>query len=177
MHHLGIVRAILLCLVLIVARFYCLNEAMFHRQRGKYLSNRVIRTQQLNSEFECSISCSTEPSCASLNYKSTGDGQGLCELNNETLSDPPGKHGMDIPEFIHLGIVKRVSSVSSVEYILYLIFQPSEPLRKQKSETLHLTFHMSAHTDTNLFYTSISISTLPTRSTLLKVSLRPSTNQ
>ena len=87
----------------------CTEKAFFLRSEKMYLQSYVIKTKQTYSETECGMSCVADKSCASVNYKISGIGKGRCELNNETIKEVPDKETYK-PEFIHLVIVKRVSS-------------------------------------------------------------------
>lgn len=95
----------------------CLNEVLFQREEGKHLPGRVIETKHTNSEFECSLYCTIEESCLSVNYKYTGESKGLCELNDEALLDPP-ENGLAQPEFSYLGVVDRVRKYISNTFCL-----------------------------------------------------------
>jgi hypothetical protein len=69
----------------------------------------LIGTSQAESELECCISCVGDGLCASVNYKASGIGKGLCELNNKTLQEISNADGsMNNPEFNHLCIIKKV---------------------------------------------------------------------
>ena len=47
--------------------------------------------------------------CASVNYKVSGVGKGLCELNDKTLHEASGSDEESKPEIVHLYIIKKVS--------------------------------------------------------------------
>ena len=86
------------------------EQAIFRRKEHTYLANHVIKTKQAETELECGMHCVADGSCASVNYKTSGIGKGLCELNSmKTLkeaSDADGsKHN---PEFNHLYIIEKV---------------------------------------------------------------------
>ena len=89
----------------------CSLQAFFQREEGKYLGNNVIRTEQTENGLDCAALCSRESSCLSVNYKMSGENQGLCELNNDTLENSKLEDGSAMPEFVNLKILKRVSSV------------------------------------------------------------------
>ena len=83
-----------------------IKEAIFRINKEEYLTNHVIETKQAESELECGMHCVGKESCASANYKTSGVGKGLCELNSkpsrDEISDRLGK-----PEFIHLYIIQQ----------------------------------------------------------------------
>ena len=86
-----------------------IKQAIFHRKVQNYFANHVIGTSQAESELECCISCVGDGLCASVNYKASGIGKGLCELNNKTLQEISNADGsMNNPEFNHLCIIKKV---------------------------------------------------------------------
>lgn len=62
-----------------------MKQAFFHRKIGKYLANHVVERKHAVSEPECGVYCVSDGSCASVNYKSSGVDEGLCELNSKTL--------------------------------------------------------------------------------------------
>ena len=82
------------------------GEAMFRREKGKYLNGNVIKTLYARSEFDCRLFCAREAACASVNYKISGENKGKCELTTALLS-----HGnaVEKTEFNNLEIVYRVS--------------------------------------------------------------------
>ena len=86
------------------------HQAPFGRKVKKYLANHVIESTQTNSVLECAMYCVRHGSCASVNYKVSGVGKGLCELNNKTLHDTSGSGEETKPEFNHLYIIKKVSN-------------------------------------------------------------------
>ena len=82
--------------------------ALFHRHEGRYLPNRVIRRTLANTETDCAMYCLREEECVSVNYKPSGEERaGLCELNNETLSET-FTNDLNKEEFNHLQIFQRV---------------------------------------------------------------------
>ena len=86
-----------------------IEQAIIRKKKHTYLANHVIKTKQAETELECGRHCVRVGSCMSVNYKTSGIGKGLCELNSKTLqetSDADGsKHN---PEFNHLYIIKKV---------------------------------------------------------------------
>jgi hypothetical protein len=88
----------------------CSTKQVFFRIREqKYLANHVIETKQAESELQCGIHCVGDGSCTSVNYKTSGIGKGLCELNSKTLQEISNPDdNMHNPEFNHLHIVKKV---------------------------------------------------------------------
>ncbi|CAB4021512.1 Hypothetical predicted protein, partial [Paramuricea clavata] len=87
----------------------CLVEqAIFHTKEQTYLANHVIQTKQAETELECNMHCVADGSCASVNYKTSGIGKGLCELNSETLEETSDADGsLHNPEFNHLYIIEK----------------------------------------------------------------------
>ena len=93
----------------------CLTQqAPFGRKFKTYLANHVIKSTQTNNELECVMYCVRHDSCASVNYKVSGIGKGLCELNDQALQESSGKDEKTKPEFNHLYIIKKVSDFKSV---------------------------------------------------------------
>ena len=92
----------------------CSTQAIYHKRKGKYLANYVIRTTKAKSEQECATHCFKESQCASVNFKTSGDGKGLCELNSKTLDEESNEATHDL-EFNHLDIVKRVRFVPEIK--------------------------------------------------------------
>jgi hypothetical protein len=85
------------------------REAIFRRKEQTHLANHVIKTKQAETELECCMHCVADGSCASVNFKTSGIGKGLCELNNKTLQEASDADGSKhIPEFSHLYIIKKV---------------------------------------------------------------------
>ena len=86
-----------------------IRQAFFRKIQQKRLENLVIDTKQTNDELECVIHCIEDGSCTSVNYKTSGIGKDLCELNNSTLLNTPDVvRRIRNPEFDHLYIVKKV---------------------------------------------------------------------
>ena len=98
-----------------------IKEASFLINKQKYLANHVIETKQAEGELQCSTHCVRVGSCVSvMNYKTSGIGKGLCELNSKTLqeiSDPD--ENMHNPEFNHLYIMKKVRKLRALLYNAY----------------------------------------------------------
>jgi hypothetical protein len=86
-----------------------IKQDFFHIKRQKYLANHVIETKQANSELQCAMHCIGVRSCASVNYKISGIGKGLCELNNKTLQEISDADGsLHNSEFNNLYRIKKV---------------------------------------------------------------------
>ena len=83
------------------------HNALNYRYRGKYLRNHVIRTKIAMTEGECAMYCLKDEECVSANYKTAGENSGLCELNNQTLSEAC-IYSEDNKEFNNLQILQRV---------------------------------------------------------------------
>ena len=94
-----------------ITQVMCTEQAYFLRKEQKYLANHVIETKQADSDLECGLHCVADGSCASVNYKTSGDGKGRCELNDKTLQEIPDEETQD-PEFTHLAVDKRVSKIT-----------------------------------------------------------------
>ena len=98
------------------------EQVTFLKSEQKYLKNHVMETRQADSELKCGFYCAKNKSCKSINYKTSGVGKGLCELNNKTIeetSDVDDK--IDNPEFNHLAVIERVSIVKHALYVLELL--------------------------------------------------------
>ena len=78
----------------------CFREAVFYKEKGVYFANHVIETEETSSELECCSLCLVQTPCTSVNYKSSGDREGLCELNDRILKDFP-HHGTKNSEYIY----------------------------------------------------------------------------
>ena len=85
------------------------KQTFFHRKVGQYLPDSVITTKYAECEFECSVLCTIHKGCLSVNYKVSGLGQGLCQLNNNTISE---KVGVTDDHFVYLAIAMWVSYFS-----------------------------------------------------------------
>ena len=88
------------------------EQAIFERNEQKYLANHVIETKQAGSELECGLHCIADKSCTSINYKTSGDGKGRCELNNRTSHVDDKIHDL---EFNHLAVIERVSTIKHAQ--------------------------------------------------------------
>jgi hypothetical protein len=96
-----------------------IKQAVFLINKQRYLAYHVIETKQAESELQCGMHCVRVRSCVSVNYKISGIGKGLCELNNKTLleiSDADGN--MHNSEFNHLDIIKKVWEESLLLYTI-----------------------------------------------------------
>jgi hypothetical protein len=85
---------------------HTLKQAFFQRQKAQYLPDNVIKTKFAKTELECSLYCTRLEGCLSVNYKISGVGKGLCQLNNNTISE---KGGVEEPNFVYLQIAPWVS--------------------------------------------------------------------
>ena len=92
------------------------HEAFFRINKSKYLENHVIETRQAKTELECGIHCLGHGSCVSVNYKTSGIGKGLCELNNKTLQNADHDEIMKNPDFSHLYMIKTVRRIRELFY-------------------------------------------------------------
>ncbi len=91
------------------------KQAMFHKNKQKYLANHVIATKQAGSESECGMYCVRDGSCSSVNYKTSGIGKGRCELNKKTLQETSQvDESVHDPEFNHLVVIKPVSRIMNL---------------------------------------------------------------
>jgi hypothetical protein len=90
-------------------------QAIFRRNKQKYLANHVIATKQVGSETECGMYCVRDGLCSSVNYKTSGIGKGRCELNKKKLQETFDVDGsVHDPEFNHLVIIKLVSKIMNL---------------------------------------------------------------
>ena len=95
----------------------CLSKQMLLRRNvQKYLANHVIETKQAQSERECGMYCVRDGSCESVNYKTSGIGKGLCELNSKTLQEASEYDQETNPEFNHLHVIKKVRKLNIILY-------------------------------------------------------------
>jgi hypothetical protein len=68
-----------------------------------------MKTKQAETELQCGLHCVADGSCASVNFKTSGIGKGLCELNSKILQDTSDADGsLHNSEFNHLYIIKKV---------------------------------------------------------------------
>jgi hypothetical protein len=84
---------------------HCFQEALFRKENGVYFANNVLKTEDTSSEMECCSNCLQDKSCTSVNYKTSGDYQGFCELHAETLEDYP-QNGIENHEFSYFEKLK-----------------------------------------------------------------------
>ena len=85
------------------------KQAVFQREKQKYLANHVIATRQAQDELTCALYCIGHDSCASVNYKISGERKGLCELNSEISQKASGNdERLTTSEFVHFYILKKV---------------------------------------------------------------------
>ena len=87
-----------------------INELMFRKVAKRYLANHVIDAKQAGSELECGMYCTIHGSCISANYKTSGSGKGLCELNDKTLQEVSENDKKTKSEFSHLYFVKPIAT-------------------------------------------------------------------
>ena len=106
-----------------------IKEAIFRVNEKEYLPNYVIETKQAESELECGIQCVAKESCASVNYKTSGAGKGLCELNSKPSRQEVSKR-LHQPEFNLLYIVKEVSEYERELHVHFL----AERVSRQREE-------------------------------------------
>ncbi len=83
-----------------------MKHAIFTRKTGKFLPDSVIATKYAESELECSMHCTSHDACLSVNYKTSGVDQGLCQLNNNTHSEKLKL--VSDEKFVHLSVIRRV---------------------------------------------------------------------
>ena len=70
-----------LSLVLCLGAEIVQRSALFEtKQNAKVYAGRLIKRQRTHSSVSCTQKCLSEPLCASFNYDSSSNGQGLCEL-------------------------------------------------------------------------------------------------
>jgi hypothetical protein len=107
-----------LAFLLVASKQFCsptTQNALNYRHRGKYLRNHVIRTTIAMTESDCAVYCLKDEECASVNYKTTGENLGLCELNNTTLSEAC-TYSEDNQEFNNLQILQRVRNTLDISH-------------------------------------------------------------
>ena len=109
-----------------------IKEAVFRINEKEYLPNYVIETKQAQSELQCGMQCVAKESCASVNYKTSGVGKGLCELNSKPSRQEISKR-LHKPEFNHLYIIKKVSEYVRHERDLRVHFV-AERVSRQREE-------------------------------------------
>ena len=86
------------------------QQAIFKRNKQKYLANHIIETKQADSELKCGIHCLGDKSCTSVNYKTSGIGKGRCELNDKTVEKTCNVNDkIHDAEFNNLVVIRRVS--------------------------------------------------------------------
>ncbi|CAB4044266.1 Hypothetical predicted protein, partial [Paramuricea clavata] len=84
------------------------EQAIFRRKEQTYFANHVVKTKQTETELECGMHCVANGLCASVNFKTSGNGKGLCELNSKTLQEASDAVGsMHNPEYNHLYIIRK----------------------------------------------------------------------
>ena len=106
-----------------------IQQAPFGKKGKKYLANHVIESTQTGNELECAMYCVRHGSCASVNYKVSGVGKGLCELNNKTIHEASGSDEETKFEFNHLYIIKKVSNFTSYSFLILRFQTKTNPNR------------------------------------------------
>ena len=96
----------------------CTTEAVYRKIKGKYLPDNAYKILKTNNELHCSSYCSSDASCVSVNFKTSGKESGLCELNNKAMAENDGQNNA---EYNYLGIVTRVGSCV-YEQLCYCVF-------------------------------------------------------
>ena len=74
---------------------HCFQEAFFRKETAIYFADHAFKTEFTSSETECCGHCLEDASCTSVNFKTVGDHQGLCELNANILEDFPQDRKQD----------------------------------------------------------------------------------
>ena len=96
------------------------SEVIFKKSKQTYLPNHVLKTKQADSEMECGLHCTEDESCASINYKTSGIGEGRCELNIKTVEETSGvDEKIYHPEFNHLAVIEQVSIQFKIHFIAW----------------------------------------------------------
>ena len=86
------------------------EEAILKRNEQRYLTDYVIETKQAGTELECGLHCLADKSCTSVNYKTSGIGKGLYELNYKTVKETSNVDDkIHDQEFNNLVVIGRVS--------------------------------------------------------------------
>ncbi|XP_028415955.1 uncharacterized skeletal organic matrix protein 5-like [Dendronephthya gigantea] len=91
-----------------------LQQAIFSRYEKRFLANHVIERKQADSELECGLHCVGHESCASVNYKTSGIGKGLCELNKRKSQETSVVDEETNPEFNHLVKTSKAESCKEI---------------------------------------------------------------
>lgn len=91
------------------AKGLILEQGTFRRYEQKYLANHVIERREEDTEFDCSLRCVGHSTCVSINYKISGNDQGLCELNNKKTEGTFDADELINIEFNHLAMINTVS--------------------------------------------------------------------
>ncbi len=101
---------VLIIILITQRKVECSREAIFQRIEQTYLPNHVTGTKHARGELECAMFCSVHGSCTSVNYKTSGIGKGLCELNDENIQEISKAENKtrDLAEFTHYKIIKKV---------------------------------------------------------------------
>ena len=70
---------------------HCFQEAFFRKETAIYFADHAFKTETTSSGGYCI----EDASCMSVNFKTVGDRQGLCELNANILEDFPQDRKQD----------------------------------------------------------------------------------
>ena len=95
------------------------QQAYFHKTPAKHLPDSIIASTYAQSETECSMHCTRHQECLSVNYKVNGLDKGLCQLNNNTISE---KRGMHDDDFVYLDRTVLARIFVSLIIFLYPTF-------------------------------------------------------
>ena len=91
-----------------------MKQTNFKRKASQYLLNKVIVSKHTQSELQCAMACTTLDGCLSINYKVKGVDQGLCQLNNNTVSK--NLQPVFDEEFNFLSVVQKVKYYFDITY-------------------------------------------------------------
>ena len=122
MVYLSTYALVLFCIAATQQEGLACEQVTFLKSEQKYLANHVMETRQTDSELKCAFYCAKNKSCKSINYKTFGDDKGRCELNNKTVEVT--SHVDDKihdPEFNHLTVIERVSTIKHAPYFSELL--------------------------------------------------------
>ena len=96
------------------------EQVRFLKSEQKYLANHVMETKQADSELKCGYYCAKNKSCTSINYQTSGNDTGRCELNNKTIEETSDDK-IHEPKFNHLAVIERVSTTIHALYFSGLL--------------------------------------------------------
>ena len=98
------------------------EEVRFLKSEQKYLANHVMETKRADSELKCGYYCAKNKSCTSINYQTSGNDTGRCELNNKTIEETSNVNDkIHEPKFNHLAVIERVSTTKHALYFSGLL--------------------------------------------------------